>query len=72
MRQKAQELGALTVAGSIEVTGIDVEDGRVRRVHTDQGDDRGRRRRHRLRRLEPADRERWPARRSRSRRRSTR
>ena len=50
-------MGALTVAGSVEVTGIDVEDGRVRRVHTDQGDDRGRRRRHRLRRLEPADRE---------------
>jgi glycine cleavage system aminomethyltransferase T/glycine/D-amino acid oxidase-like deaminating enzyme len=37
MRQKALEMGALTVAGSVEVTGIDVEDGRVRRVHTDQG-----------------------------------
>jgi glycine cleavage system aminomethyltransferase T/glycine/D-amino acid oxidase-like deaminating enzyme len=37
MRQKAQEMGALSVAGSVEVTGIDVEDGRVRRVHTDQG-----------------------------------
>ena len=57
MRQKAQEMGALTVAASVEVTGIDVEDGRVRRVHTDAGHDRGRRRRHRLRRLEPADRE---------------
>ena len=37
MRQQAQEMGALTVAGSVEVTGIDVEDGHVRRVHTDQG-----------------------------------
>ena len=37
MRQKAQEMGALTVAASVEVTGIDVEDGRVRRVHTDAG-----------------------------------
>src|SRR5690349_24077461 len=37
MRQKAQELGALTVAASVEVTGIAVEAGQVRRVHTDQG-----------------------------------
>jgi glycine cleavage system aminomethyltransferase T/glycine/D-amino acid oxidase-like deaminating enzyme len=37
MRQKAQDLGALTVAASVEVTGIDVEAGQVRRVHTDQG-----------------------------------
>ena len=37
MRQKAQELGALTIAAGVEVTGIDVEDGRVRRVHTDAG-----------------------------------
>jgi glycine cleavage system aminomethyltransferase T/glycine/D-amino acid oxidase-like deaminating enzyme len=37
MRQKAQDMGALTVAGSVEVTGIDVEDGRVRRVDTNQG-----------------------------------
>jgi glycine cleavage system aminomethyltransferase T/glycine/D-amino acid oxidase-like deaminating enzyme len=37
MRQKAQELGALTIAASVEVTGIDVEAGRVRRVHTDAG-----------------------------------
>ncbi len=37
MRQKAQELGALTVAASVEVSGIDVDDGRVRRVHTDAG-----------------------------------
>ncbi|HYN69248.1 MAG TPA: FAD-dependent oxidoreductase [Candidatus Eisenbacteria bacterium] len=38
MRQAAQELGALTIAAGIEVTGIDVEDGRVRRVRTDAGD----------------------------------
>jgi len=37
MRQKAQALGALTVAANVEVTGIDVEGGRVRRVHTDGG-----------------------------------
>jgi glycine cleavage system aminomethyltransferase T/glycine/D-amino acid oxidase-like deaminating enzyme len=37
MRQKAMDLGALTVAASTEVTGIDVEEGRVRRVHTDGG-----------------------------------
>ena len=37
MRQKAQDLGALTVASGVEVTGIDVEEGRVRRVHTDAG-----------------------------------
>jgi glycine cleavage system aminomethyltransferase T/glycine/D-amino acid oxidase-like deaminating enzyme len=38
MREKAQALGALTVAAGTEVTGIDVEDGRVRRVRTDGGD----------------------------------
>jgi glycine cleavage system aminomethyltransferase T/glycine/D-amino acid oxidase-like deaminating enzyme len=37
MRQAAQELGALTVAAGVEVTGIDVEEGKVRRVHTDAG-----------------------------------
>jgi glycine cleavage system aminomethyltransferase T/glycine/D-amino acid oxidase-like deaminating enzyme len=37
MRQKAQELGVLTIAAGVEVTGIDVEGGRVRRVHTDAG-----------------------------------
>ncbi len=37
MRQKAVDLGALTIAASVEVTGIDVEGGRVRRVHTDAG-----------------------------------
>ncbi len=37
MRERAQELGALTIAAGVEVTGIDVEQGRVRRVHTDAG-----------------------------------
>ena len=38
MRKKAQDLGALTVAAGVEVTGLDVEDGRIKRVRTDQGD----------------------------------
>ena len=38
MRERAQELGALTIGAGVEVTGIDVERGRVRRVHTDSGD----------------------------------
>ena len=38
MRQEAQERGALTVAASVEVSGIDVVDGTVRGVRTDQGD----------------------------------
>ena len=38
MRRKAQELGALTIAAGVEVTGIDTEDGRVTRVRTDSGD----------------------------------
>ena len=37
MRERAQELGALTISASTEVTGIDVVDGHVRRVHTDKG-----------------------------------
>jgi glycine cleavage system aminomethyltransferase T/glycine/D-amino acid oxidase-like deaminating enzyme len=37
MREAAQALDALTIAASTEVTGIDVENGRVRRVHTDKG-----------------------------------
>jgi glycine cleavage system aminomethyltransferase T/glycine/D-amino acid oxidase-like deaminating enzyme len=37
MRERAQELGALTIAAGVEVTGIGVEQGRVRRVHTDAG-----------------------------------
>src|SRR4030081_3516279 len=38
MREKAQEMGALSIAPSTEVLGIEVENGRVRRVRTDQGD----------------------------------
>src|SRR3982074_2223466 len=38
MREKAEEMGALTVVPSTEVTGIDVENGRVRRIKTDKGD----------------------------------
>jgi len=38
MREKAVEMGALTVAASTEVTGIDVEHGRVSCVRTKSGD----------------------------------
>ena len=38
MRRKAQERGALTIGAGVEVTGIDVADGRVWRVRTDHGD----------------------------------
>jgi len=38
MRERGQGLGALTVAAATETLGIDVEDGRVRRVRTDKGD----------------------------------
>jgi glycine cleavage system aminomethyltransferase T/glycine/D-amino acid oxidase-like deaminating enzyme len=38
MRKKAQELGALTVATGVEVTGLDTENGRIKRVRTDSGD----------------------------------
>jgi len=38
MRERAQEMGALTVSASTEVTGIDVADGRIGRVRTDRGD----------------------------------
>src|SRR5215216_7652050 len=37
MRERAQESGALTVSANTEVLGIDVERGRVRRVHTTRG-----------------------------------
>jgi glycine cleavage system aminomethyltransferase T/glycine/D-amino acid oxidase-like deaminating enzyme len=37
MRERAQELGAMVFANT-EVLGIDVEDGRVKRVRTDRGD----------------------------------
>jgi glycine cleavage system aminomethyltransferase T/glycine/D-amino acid oxidase-like deaminating enzyme len=38
MRKEAGDLGALTAFGMIEVTGIDVQDGRVQGVRTDNGD----------------------------------
>jgi len=38
MRQAARDMGALTIAAGVEVTGIDVVDGHVRGVKTDQGD----------------------------------
>src|SRR5262245_6950291 len=38
MRERAQELGALQVAATVEVTGIEVEEGRVSRVRTTAGD----------------------------------
>src|SRR4051794_24024382 len=37
MRERAQELGALTISAGTEVTGIDVENGRVKAVRTDKG-----------------------------------
>jgi glycine/D-amino acid oxidase-like deaminating enzyme len=38
MREEAQRAGALKVVANVEVTGIDVERGRVRRVRTTAGD----------------------------------
>src|SRR3954454_23690076 len=38
MREQAIELDALTVVPTVEVTGLDVEDGRIRRVRTSGGD----------------------------------
>ena len=38
MRERAQELGAVQVFPNTEVLGIDVENGRVKRVRTDLGD----------------------------------
>ncbi len=37
MRERAQAKGALTIAAGVEVTGVDVVDGRVRGVRTDHG-----------------------------------
>ena len=37
MRERAQTMGALTIAAGVEVTGLDVENGRIRRVRTDSG-----------------------------------
>ena len=38
MRESAQNKGALTVSPNTEVTGIDVEDGQITRVHTSKGE----------------------------------
>ena len=38
MRERAMETGALTVVPTVEVIGMDVEDGRIKRVRTDGGD----------------------------------
>jgi glycine cleavage system aminomethyltransferase T/glycine/D-amino acid oxidase-like deaminating enzyme len=38
MRKLAQDMGALTVAPGVEVTGLDVQDGHIKRVRTDRGD----------------------------------
>ncbi len=38
MRERAMELDALTVVPNVEVTGLDVEDGAIRRVRTTGGD----------------------------------
>jgi heterotetrameric sarcosine oxidase gamma subunit len=38
MRERAQQMGALTVCPLVEVTGVEVENGRVRGVRTNQGD----------------------------------
>jgi glycine cleavage system aminomethyltransferase T/glycine/D-amino acid oxidase-like deaminating enzyme len=38
MRERAEALGALRVVSTVEVTGLDVEDGRIRRVRTTGGD----------------------------------
>jgi len=38
MREAAQAMGALTISAGREVTGIDVEGGRIRAVRTDGGD----------------------------------
>jgi glycine cleavage system aminomethyltransferase T/glycine/D-amino acid oxidase-like deaminating enzyme len=38
MRQKGQELGALKVVSGVEVTGLDTENSRIKRVRTDSGD----------------------------------
>ncbi|MDH2415926.1 FAD-dependent oxidoreductase [Nocardioides sp. CER19] len=38
MRERALETGALTVVPNVEVVGLDVDDGRIRRVRTSRGD----------------------------------
>ena len=56
MRERAMESGALTVVPNVEVTGLDVEDGRIRRVRTTDRRHRDRDRGDRVRRVEPEDR----------------
>jgi glycine cleavage system aminomethyltransferase T/glycine/D-amino acid oxidase-like deaminating enzyme len=38
MRERATEMGALTISAATEVRGLDVVDGRIARVRTDKGD----------------------------------
>jgi glycine cleavage system aminomethyltransferase T/glycine/D-amino acid oxidase-like deaminating enzyme len=38
MRERATELNALTVVPTVEVVGLDVDDGRIKRVRTTRGD----------------------------------
>ena len=38
MRERALATGALTVVPTVEVVGLDVEEGRIKRVRTDKGD----------------------------------
>src|SRR6266567_5299805 len=38
MRERAQESGALSVHAGVEIVGMDVQGGRIRRVRTDRGD----------------------------------
>ena len=38
MRERAQQMGALSVHAGVEIVGLDVEAGRIRRVRTDRGD----------------------------------
>src|SRR4028118_919396 len=37
-RERAQEMGAVQIVATVEVTGLDVEEGRIRRVRTTDGD----------------------------------
>ena len=61
MRERAMELGALTVVPNVEVDGPRRRGGPDRPRPHRQRRHRDRDRRHRLRRVEPADRRRWPA-----------
>ena len=56
MRERAMASGALTVVPTVEVTGLDVEDGRDPAGPHQRRRHRGRDRGHRLRRVEPEDR----------------